>query len=551
MRHTATCGHYLNVLLLLLPNVSGDIHRGNFQQFTALTRPMSGTVLASARTSEQKLGLIGWIEGRPQTAFGLFLSLHFVVWTALPALLYANLPMDVIEALIYGREWQLGYDKLPPLPWWLVEIAHRAFGVDAAYYGLAQAAVIAAFAAVWATARPLVGTTGALVAVLIIDGMHYFQSTAVQFNHNVVELPFWALAGYAFHAALKRGRIAHWLLLGLAIGGALWAKYFIVMLAIPYALFLLFDRDARRALATPGPWIALAFALAVIAPHLVWLFQNDFSPLTYAAERAAPPKSWFGHISNPAIFVGGQVFFLLPSLLIAAAMLWPRSAARQEVSADLFDRRIVTLIAFGPGVTMIAFTALSGRGTVAMWGYPLWLYLGLWIVLTARVLLDRARLIRVVASWGAVFAIFVVAFITDNTVLPLVDHHRHAALYPGQQIAAELTLRFRTATGQPLRYVIASMKDGGNIAHYSPDRPRVLIDGDPRRAPWIDLNDLRAKGAVVVWTGEEPPYVFNPEQIPVQFAAMAADAEVGAPLTLPMRWGPGEIHVGWAILKPR
>ncbi len=33
---------------------------------------------------------------------------------------------------------------------------------------------------------------------------------------------------------------------------------------------------------------------------------------------------------------------------------------------------------------MIALIAASGRGTVAMWGYPLWLFLGLWIVLAAR-----------------------------------------------------------------------------------------------------------------------------------------------------------------------
>src|SRR5580704_15373302 len=93
-------------------------------------------------------GFIDWIEAAPRAAFAAFLALHFVVWTALPALLYANLPLDLIEALTYGREWQLGYDKLPPLPWWLVEIMHRAFGADAAYYALAQAAVIVAFVAV-------------------------------------------------------------------------------------------------------------------------------------------------------------------------------------------------------------------------------------------------------------------------------------------------------------------------------------------------------------------------------------------------------------------
>ena len=64
--------------------------------------------------------LIDAVERRPQAAFAAFLFLHAVVWSALPAILYLNLPLDLIEALTYGREWQLGYDKLPPLPWWLV-----------------------------------------------------------------------------------------------------------------------------------------------------------------------------------------------------------------------------------------------------------------------------------------------------------------------------------------------------------------------------------------------------------------------------------------------
>src|SRR5271167_4631616 len=107
---------------------------------------MSETLPAAAPNpalgSPPLAGLIGFIEGRPQAAFGGFLLLHFTVWTALPALFYANLPLDLIEALTYGREWQLGYDKLPPLPWWLVEIAHRLVGADAAYYALAQLVVV-------------------------------------------------------------------------------------------------------------------------------------------------------------------------------------------------------------------------------------------------------------------------------------------------------------------------------------------------------------------------------------------------------------------------
>src|SRR2546430_6384501 len=108
--------------------------------------------------------LIATIERRPQTAFAVFLALHVVVWTALPTLLYPNLPLDLIEALTYGREWQLGYDKLPPLPWWLVELVYQTVGVDAAYYALAQIAVVAAFAAAWLGARPPGRARGALRA---------------------------------------------------------------------------------------------------------------------------------------------------------------------------------------------------------------------------------------------------------------------------------------------------------------------------------------------------------------------------------------------------
>src|SRR5437868_9612025 len=123
-------------------------------------------------------GLVAIIERHPQASFAGVVALHLVVWTALPALLYPNLPLDLIEALVYGREWQLGYDKLPPLPWWLIEAVHRAFGADAAYYATAQAAVLIAFALVFALSRRLVGAAGALVGILIIDGLHYFQYTA-------------------------------------------------------------------------------------------------------------------------------------------------------------------------------------------------------------------------------------------------------------------------------------------------------------------------------------------------------------------------------------
>jgi len=339
------------------------------------------------------------------------------------------------------------------------------------------------------------------------------------------------------------------------IGCALWAKYFIVVLAAPYALFLLLDPKARRALKTPGPWLGVVVAFVIMAPHLLWLIQTDFLPLAYAEHRASPVRGWFDHVLHPAAFTLSQIFFMLPSLFIAAALIWPKGGKStplptpppqggRENEVGAFERRIVTLLAFGPGLAMIALTAVSGRGAFAMWGYPLWLFVGLWIVMMLKPHLDRDRLKRVIAAWGAVFAVYVVVFVVNYSVLPRFDHRYRAAFFPGDRLGAELTERFHAATGKKLAYVIGSMWDGGNLAHYSPDQPEVLVDGLPRRAPWIDLADLRRKGAVVVWTDSDPA------RMPTELATVAGTVEIGAPLTLPMRRGSGEVHVGWAILRP-
>jgi Dolichyl-phosphate-mannose-protein mannosyltransferase len=487
--------------------------------------------------------LAAWIERRPAAAFAVFAALHAAVWTALPSVLYQNLPLDLIEALTYGREWQLGYDKLPPLPWWFIEIVYRVFGSDVAYYALSEIVILATFALVFATARPLVGALGALVAVLIIDGLHYFNYTAPKFNHDVIQLPFWALAGLAFHSGLRHGRIVDWLLLGFALGVALWAKYFMVVLAAPLALFLLIDREARRALATPGPWLAVVVAVVVMAPHLIWLMRNDFLPFAYASARAAQSHGVLDHVVHPLVFAASQVGALIPALVIAAPLRWPRPGAA-AVKVDDFDRRIVTLLAFGPAAMLITLSALFGRGLVAMWGYPLWLFLGLWTVMTVGAVIDRSRLARITAIWAVVFVGLCAVFIADYTVLPKIDHRYRAAFFPGNRLSAEIVARFRAATGAPLRYVVASMWVGGNVAQYSAERPRVLIDGNPRRAPWIDLADLKARGAAVVWM------VGDRTSVPPEYRAVAPDPQVGSPFTLPNRNGIGEVEVGWAILPP-
>ena len=232
-------------------------------------------------------GLIATIERRPQAAFAVFLALHVVVWTALPAVLYPNLPLDLIEALTYGREWQLGYDKLPPLPWWLVEVVHQTgrarhrllrAGADRGGFGLC---------AVWLTARPLVGARRRArrradhrrPALLPFHGrqVQSRRHPAAVLGAGRLRLPrrpCGAAACVALAAARRRRSGCR---CGRNISWSCWRCRSRCSCSS--------TATRARALATPGPCLALAVALAIMAPHLIWLVQTDF-PALRLCERA-------------------------------------------------------------------------------------------------------------------------------------------------------------------------------------------------------------------------------------------------------------------------
>ena len=105
-------------------------------------------------------------------------------------------------------------------------------------------------------------------------------------------------------------------------------------------------------------------------------------------------------------------------------------------------------------------------------------------------------------------------FVVHHAVLPRFHNRFSAQLYPGQEIADRLTKEFERQTGEKLRYTIGRIYQAGALAHYMRDgRPRVLVDGDPKRAPWIDIADLKRHGAIVIWTDFDrkalPPYAMH------------------------------------------
>ena len=78
----------------------------------------------------------------------------------------------------------------------------------------------------------------------------------------------------------------------------------------------------------------------------------------------------------------------------------------------------------------------------------------------------------------------------------------------------------------------------GNTPLQLTGTPRVLIDGKPARAPWIDLADLRSKGAAIVWTDGDPAvHIKRFLELGIDAAIRRASASTkGRPATIRRSW---------------
>jgi hypothetical protein len=442
--------------------------------------------------------LVDYARREPGKCLAALLALHLVIWTALPALLSHNLQLDLIEDLALGREWQLGYWKHPPLPWWAADAIYRVTGSVNAVYLLGPLSAVACMYVVWLFGRDIVGGFQALIAVAALEGIHFFNFSVPKFAHDQMQLPFWALTGLFLYRAITRERAIDWMLAGASLALCFWSKYAAFALAGSIGLFMLFDPAARRTLRTPGPWLmALAF-LIVIAPNLKWLIETGFMPLRYVDARAKVATHWHHVFTYPLQWTASQIFFLAPAIGLMALALWggPTRALTDE---NAFARRYVTMLALGPFLLTTAIALAAGRLPVAMWGYPLWSFAPLAAILWLGPANEPLRLKRFAAGFVAIFVAMPLAYAVVEGLEPAIRDRPKATQFPGRALAEKVTQVWREKFATPLSFVGGGEFATNNIAVYSSDRPHVIVHADTSISPWVDRNALRRRGAVIVW----------------------------------------------------
>jgi 4-amino-4-deoxy-L-arabinose transferase-like glycosyltransferase len=476
-------------------------------------------------------------EQKPERVLRYVLYLQLVLWTLIPAFTYASAPLDVLENIGWGREWQLGYYKHPPLQAWL---SYGAFllgnGRMWPIYLVSQLCVVATQLGVFALVRDIAGARRGLWAVLLFAVSYYATLPTPEFNANVLQMPLWIWSALALRRALVSGNPLWWFALAATLSLCLYAKYSVVVLLAALVLALVARRDGRKALRSPWPWLAGLAALAACAPQLWWLRSADFLPLTFTADRNATP-GLADRAADIGSFLGSQAL----DLIVSVAVLLIAGARRSPVAPESSDdRRFVLVLALAPYLLTIASSLASTVGLRDMWGAPMAALVVAAVVVLFEPGVSRPRARIAMTLCAAVFLL--TPAITGAAVSygPLRAKPPKIA-FPAPAMVESLDEIWSQQTETPLDIVAGRTWPASLVASYSRDRPHVFVDGNWRYNPWITRERVAKRGMLVVWQedGEPPP----------QLAALGPFQARGRALVRYKRGGK-MAALNWAIRAP-
>src|SRR3954452_7673795 len=379
---------------------------------------MSSTSVSAAAARSKRIPSIrrmaAWLASRvadPKTGLWLvtgFAVVHAVLWTLILVNLKTgqDIHMDVAEAYAWGQKFLLGYGKHPPLSGWVAGAWFMIFPVkDWATYALAMATLGCGLVICWLLALRVVDRRRAFLVVVMLALYPIFNFKGFKYNPDLLQLVTLPLLMLAYLNAFEKRSVVSGLWLGLAGALALLTKYWVLTMIGAIGLAALIHPDRVRFLTSPAPWVGIATMLVVMIPHLVWLWDVHFVPLTYAgdvyslSDRAQSAQLVLGYIGH------NLALLALPVVLAAAVMAWPvRHIQRNwergpnpgvNTAQALNIWLVQAIVAVGPPLGGLAFTIYVKTD----WGISLFFLVPLALVAIPALRLRKSAVVRLTVLW--------------------------------------------------------------------------------------------------------------------------------------------------------
>lgn len=434
--------------------------------------------------------------------FYAFCSFHFLLWFIIPSLVRRNLRVDSLEALTWGRMWQMGYNKHPPFSAWLTTAFTDFFGtVGWPVYLLSQISVIACFWAVWKLGNRFLQPVHTFIGIVMLEGIYYYTVASPQFNPNVPMLGLWALTILCFYHALLSQKWRYWFGVGVFAGLAMISKYESGLLYGAMLLTMLLTQQGRASFRRSGVYLAIIVGFLIFLPNLIWLFHHHFIAVTYADHRIDEDKLglWshiLDRILHPLDFTLEQLGALAPMLLFYLPFY---RTGRQRYALNYFDKRFLVYMALGPSFCILLFSIILGAWLHALWAFPLFSLIGiLWVGLHQPVVTPK-RLHIFIAIAAVIMVLTVCIRFTAVAYWPYFTGKTFLNQFPGQIMAQRLTKLWHQRYHRPVPYVAGARYYVENISVFSPDRPEPFFEWSTSQSAWINPDNVRKKGAIFAW----------------------------------------------------
>jgi 4-amino-4-deoxy-L-arabinose transferase-like glycosyltransferase len=291
-------------------------------------------------------------------AIGLVLTGVRLLWLAVqPADLYP----DEAQYWFWAQHLAFGYYSKPPLIAWVIAATTHIAGDGE--FGVRLAAPLShAIAAgfVYALARRLYDARTGFWSSLAYLSLPGVSASGFLISTDALLLPCWAAALYGFVRAREGDGVGWWLLVGVAAGLGLLAKYAMAYWFLSAFGWTLLVRSERRHL-LPLCGAALV-ALLILSPNLAWNWHNGFVSFRHLRDNADLAGPLF-HPGQFAAFLTVQAAVFGP--LFFAGLIWLLAAGRGLAEPRA---RLLAAFALPPLALMLALGLLSRAN--ANWAAP-------------------------------------------------------------------------------------------------------------------------------------------------------------------------------------